>query len=367
MKVGRIPVAVGLIGYGAALALDNLKLTTNATDVAIRFWPLLLIAAGLEYLWFARDESRRNAGFDIGGAILLIVVVAVTSSLRWAPFSFGFGFSSNETKTVHASSSAAGVKELRVKTGVGRIELDPGTDTIHVEATVSGRQGTDDLEDLQVLISPGSVAEISISSRANRSLPVTYRIRAPQGLKVVAESGTGAVTVSGYDGELVLRSGTGRTEVESGAGSLQVNGGTGSISVTNFRGNVALHSTTGSVRTDRTTGDLQIKGSTSSVTATDFRGGSVDITTTTGSIRAESDEPLAGDVRLRATTGSVTLRVPPTSSMRVNARTTTGGLSGPDFLKVSRSGSSRSGQGTLGSGTYDVDLNVTTGSISVKH
>lgn len=366
MKVGRIPVAVGLIAYGVALALDNLAVTKAATQSLVRFWPLLLIAAGVEYLWFTRDESRRQAGFDVGGAILLLIVVVVTTGWRWFPFSVGFF--PNETKTVYASSSAAGVRELRVETGVGRIELDPGTDTIEVEATVSGRQGTDDLDQVEVVISSGSVATISISSGGhNRSLPTSYRIRAPQGLRIVAESGTGSVKVRDYEGDLTVGSRTGRTEVDGGAGTLNVSGGTGSISVSDFNGNVTLRSSTGSVRTERTTGDLKITGSTSSVKANAFRGGSLSITTSTGSIRAETDDPLAGNVTLRASTGSVTLKVPPSSHMRVTGRTNTGSMSAPSFVNVSKAGSGRSGEGVLGNGTYQVDLQASTGSITLKH
>lgn len=337
MKVGRITVALSLIAAGAGLALDNLGVTASSTTLILKLWPLVLIGFGLEYLWALRQEEARDKGFDLGGAILLFLVVSFVFVrglpglvITGLPDILAGPLRTNISRTESVAQPAAGVLELKVSTGVGGIELRPGADQIRVEATLSG-ETEEDLLDVRVKVSSGAVAEVSLEGvRPGRRVQASYVITAPPGLKVDAETGTGSLRVTGYQGDLSLTSGAGSVRLDDVAGNVKVGSGTGSVSITGHRG------------------------------------GSLDARTNTGSITVQTGGVLQGDVHLQTGTGSITLQVPAGSSMRVGARTGTGSLTAPDFVAVTRSGASRQGAGTSGSGTYSVDLQTSTGSIRLE-
>jgi len=382
VRVGRIPVGLALIAYGAVKITDGLNVTVSATGLLLKLWPLLLIALGAEYLIRSMLGEGRSAAlrFDFGGVFLLLLAVAIGSGITAVQWAVERGavavVQAPVVRTLAVDAPATGVKSLRLSTSMGRIEVRPGSsDTIHVETTLSAHAGdrvrpTDvarQLEQAEVRVTPGANAAVSVNLPAlsGAGLSISYSVSLPPGLLVEAESQAGSIQVFNYQGDLHLTSRMGPVNVDSGSGSLDVQGTSGSVLVRSFNGPISARTEMGRVEMVSTIGDLRLDTQSGPVVVTDFSGGGLEAHTNMGSVQARTDLPLAGDVKLSTQSGSITLSLPGSSSMRVTARTNAGSLNLPASLQRTRDGMGWSGSGTVGDGKYQVDLRTQMGPLTL--
>lgn len=388
-KVGRITVAVGLVALGAALLMDNLlAVGPSYTSLILRFWPVVLIGFGLEYLLFSVLDQIENGQpvrlrFDIGGAILLFLLVGLTAGFhtvnRWLPNLGGRVFvgsvSAGTDRTETDSVSAEGVKEVVIEVDLGRVELySQGLTEVRVEAAYGAhgvlvlRDGTDTLDNFDFdLERNGSTVELKARAPKGVNLggaSATYKVYLPSGLKVKVGTGAGTIQVRDYEGDLTLESKLGAIQVEDAAGKLDAETGSGSINIMNFSGPVVAKTMAGGISINQVNGPLQLDSGTGVINVHEYTGGKLVAETKTGSINVQTQAPLDGDVLLKTSAGSVNLTVPEESSMKVTAQTKTGSISAPDFVSLSRSGTSHSGVGSTGDGKHTVTLEATMGSIN---
>lgn len=349
MRVGRIPVAVGLIAYGVALAADNTGLAAGATRVALKLWPLLLIAFGAEYLVRSALAERKGEGqaaglrFDWGGAFLLLLIVALTAGVTTVQGFLQTGVFPFEdhslSRTETAAFPAAGVSEVQVATHTGRIEvqraLREGEVTVEARYWMRGpavqrEHISRTLQEFRLNVTGKEVLRISADGPSPLNSGISYVVHVPAGIKVRAESGTGSVRVLDHSGETFLTTRTGRIEAENVRGPMRLESGTGSITVR------------------------------------EFEQGSLEAETSTGSISVSTTRPLAGNVWLKTGTGSISLTVPQASSFKLSAETNSGSVSVPAPFTRTQTGPAYSASGTLGDGQYKVDLQTRLGSIAVN-
>ncbi|MFZ5817916.1 MAG: DUF4097 family beta strand repeat-containing protein [Bacillota bacterium] len=386
-KVGRITVAIGLVGLGAALLMDNLLATgPTYTSLILRFWPALLIGFGLEYLLFSfldqgEDGQQLRLRFDVGGALLLALVVGLTagfSSLSHIipnPRDYVFvGGSTSNDQTSFAP--AEGAKEVVVDVDFGRVILySQKLQEVRAEAsytmhgTLRLRDQAQAVDDFTLSVEEGET--VRVTGRAPQGinlggLSATYRVYVPEGMAVRVQTGAGSIQVQDYTGELKLTSKFGSITVTASTGRLDAETGSGSIHVTAHDGPVVARTMAGRININRVTGALQLDSGTGSISVDQFAGGKLVAETRMGSIQVSTQADLEGDVLLRTSTGSINLMVPGSSSMKVTAQTKTGSITGPDFLAVSQSGASRTAVGTTGDGRHVVTLEAGMGSIQLS-
>lgn len=385
-KVGRITVALGMMAVGASLLMDNLLGSgPSYTSLIIRFWPVLLIGFGLEYLLFSMLDrqdgpDRRRLRFDFGGAILLMIVVGLTAGYstvtQWIslnPQDYVVVADATD-RTESRSVSAEGAKELLVSVDVGRVVLaSQDAPEVRVEAAY-GMQGVLQLrEQAEAVgqfgfeIEEGEV--IKVTGRAPKGINIgglsaIYRIYAPANLKVKIESNAGAISVQDYEGELDLSTKVGSVAVEAASGSLKAQTSSGTVRVESFDGPVAASTNAGSIMLYRVSGALELDSGTGVIAVEEFGGGTLRAETRTGSIDVETSQPPAGEVLLRTSTGRIELNLPEEADIKLTASTRTGSIDAPDGASVSQSGPSRSATWTLGKGTHPVTLEANMGSIS---
>lgn len=140
---------------------------------------------------------------------------------------------------------------------------------------------------------------------------------------------------------------TGKIALEDLAiNKLNVSCTTGSLEVSSVKtSETKVKLTTGSGKFNDFTGDLDAKGTT----------GSFDI----------GYKEFNNDIKAVVTTGSITIRLPEKSEFKLNARATTGKISCDFPINISESSKSKL-EGQVGSGNNSVDLDVTTGGISIR-
>lgn len=384
-KVGRFTVAAGLVALGAALLMDNLLGSGPAyTSLTVRFWPVLLIGFGAEHLIFsmldrAEDGRQIRLRFDIGGAILLFLLVALTAGFHtlssWVslhPRDYVMttgGSGRSETASVPAN----GAKEVKIDIDLGRVELySQKLSEVRVEASYDMlgmfilRDRANAIADFKLTAEGGETIRIRGEAPGGVGLgktSATYRIYVPADLKVQVRTGAGSMLIQDYQGELNLNSRVGSITVTASAGRLDLESGSGSIHVSDHTGPVTVKTNVGRVELQRVIGALQADSGTGSIRVDDWGGGKLIAETRTGSITVSTGIALEGDLLLRTSTGSINLTLPEGSSMKVTAQTKTGSITAPPFVSVSKNGTSNSAVGSSGDGKHLVTLETGLGSI----
>lgn len=385
-KVGRITVALGLIVFGIALLLDNMGSTQNVTSWVYKLWPVILIGFGGEYLVrtvLAQRSGSENPAplrFDIGGAILLLLVVAlsfgITTARSWFSDETGRITFAGGDAVIRSDSAVLALddaREVQVNVDAGTVRLlqHSKPDEIRIESTYTARgfivdreRVRQDLDQIKLSATSGDVVKIRADMpRDLNNITVSYTIYAPPGLTVKAETGAGMVRVTDYKGDLHLSSGAGSIYVEAGAGSVAANSGAGSVVVRNFEGPVSARAGTGRLEVHNVVGNIQLDSGAGQISIREFTGGKLIADTRMGSIHADTSSVLSGDVVLKTSAGTINLTLPGESSMRASAQTRAGSLTLPSFMSANGNGPARSGMGTAGDGKYTVTLEAGTGSI----
>ncbi|MBI2874127.1 MAG: DUF4097 family beta strand repeat protein [Firmicutes bacterium] len=384
-RFGRIPVALGLIGYGAALTSDHLGLSNGATGYAHKLWPLLLIILGVEYLFRIAAVERRgsaehsaNLRFDLGGALLLLSIVFLNVAVLspqswlqtgWIPFS-----DTTLTRTETATYPVAGVEEVQVLIPAGSIEVrrsnEGGQVAVEAEYRVHGVAAQADrmeqaLDRFRLRTAEGPILRLSVEQPSDVRSTIKYVLQLPPDLRFRAEAGSGSIRVQDHAGELDLSTGSGWIMAEDASGSLTARSGSGWIKIRDFDGPVEAQTGSGMISAEAVRGTVGLKSGSGGITVREFQGGALTATTGSGYINAGTSTPPEGDISLKAGSGAIMLRVPVNSNMTVEAKTLSGNVSGPDFLTRTRNGSIRTGSGTLGEGRHRVDLETGSGVITL--
>lgn len=111
------------------------------------------------------------------------------------------------------------------------------------------------------------------------------------------------------------------------------------------------------------TSETKVKLTTGSCKFNDFTG-DIDAKGTTGSFDIGYKE-FNNDIKAVVTTGSITIRLPENSEFKLSAHASTGKISCGFPINISESSKSKL-EGQVGSGNNSVDLDVTTGGISIR-
>ncbi|NLV89638.1 MAG: hypothetical protein GX021_09805 [Tissierellia bacterium] len=75
-RVGTISMAIVLIGFGLLLLISQVS-KISAVEIAIRFWPCILILLGGEILWFSLKSKKEKDDLIIRYDIFSIFIVMV--------------------------------------------------------------------------------------------------------------------------------------------------------------------------------------------------------------------------------------------------------------------------------------------------
>ncbi|HLS52487.1 MAG TPA: DUF5668 domain-containing protein [Tissierellaceae bacterium] len=82
-RVGTISMAIVLIGFGILLLIAQFS-QISAVELAIKFWPLVLIILGSEVLWFTyinKEGDNFLIRYDIFSMFIVLVILMVNIGL----------------------------------------------------------------------------------------------------------------------------------------------------------------------------------------------------------------------------------------------------------------------------------------------
>lgn len=380
--VGRLTLAASLIILGVAFMVDNLMGWRIAWWLA-RLWPLLLIGFGLEWVWAAqRGDSGQRLRPDSGAVAMLVLlgiasaiwaensmprVVVAPPSIRYEsrnseyehrytmpqivipnPVAIPFGnASANLVQTF--DQAVPDLKMVDVADSSAAIEVTRGG-RFQVELSITGYGLTEqdarlNAERVRLRVDQGQTTRIRAEGAEGLSrYTVRYRIQLPDGVGLKAESTSGSIRVSDLRGAVILQSSSGSIRVEKIAGDVTAIATSGSIDAQEVHGLIRATASSGAIRVEEPRGPLSLQ-------------------TTSGAIRVTADE-VVGDMDLTTSSGSVTVTIPEEAGVAVNARTSSGTVTGPAWLTI---GEGRgSGSGTQGDGKHYIQIRTSSGPVQLR-
>lgn len=392
-RVGRITVAVALITIGALLIADNMLQTRIGWYIA-RLWPGLLVVLGIEWLAVsARLPAGQRVRVD-GGAIAMLVIVAMVamafgaswrSPLRQnrivqVPFDISIPqiqppaiplpqIPSIEPSVTYTAEEqqvlkADGVRDLLVMGGSGAITVKPGDSlSVKVKITAYGRDSREAQQNaarVQLRVTPGPTTQVQAMVPPDlRRVELAFDVTVPKEINLKLESGSGSLRVDGQQGNVTAQSASGEIRAFDIKGNVDLRTSSGQVTVARVDGDVTVTSSSGYVQVDGARGNVKAS-TTSGAMILSRNAAGVVAQVSSGSLTVDADQ-VGGNYDLTAVSGPIQLTLPSDAPVSVTARSSSGRVTGPSWLTVGEGWNS--GKGVNGAGTYQVQLTTTSGGI----
>jgi hypothetical protein len=400
-RIGRLTLAIALIGVGAAILMDNLYGTDLIWFMA-RLWPGMLVLLGLEWLW-ASARSRETGAHPRtdGGAIALLIVVGIIAATtsaaqgvanRWVQFgprvtvsvpeihapqidvnippipAISFGNTPAEI-TLGQDLNEADLKELLVTTSAASVTVTEGARPrveLRVRAWGNTQQNAENLAretQLKVEADNGRTRVRAVRNNNGR-FDDEFFITLPRDMATAlqVDTSSGLVTVGGHFGNVAVQTSSGSVRVERIGGDLDVRTSSGAITAQDIDGKLAATTSSGSIQADRVAGEVKANSTSGSVRVTGPRD-KVVAQTSSGAISVATNEVNA-DYELSAGSGSVYLALTNNASVKLNARASSGTVTAPSWATIGEGRNSATGE--VGGGDHEITIRTTSGSIAVS-
>jgi DUF4097 and DUF4098 domain-containing protein YvlB len=153
-----------------------------------------------------------------------------------------------------------------------------------------------------------------------------YELSVPRGVRLVARSTSGDVTVRGTAGFVEASSTSGDVEVVDAVRRIELSSVSGDVTARKLRGTVEATSVSGSVELDDVEGDLHVESTSGDIVLTAVTSRDVEASTTSGEVTFSG--PLAADGRyeFHSHSGNILLTIPASVSARFSVETFSGEL-----------------------------------------
>ncbi|MDH3441435.1 MAG: DUF4097 domain-containing protein [Gammaproteobacteria bacterium] len=268
---------------------------------------------------------------------------------------------------------------LEVDTGSGSIEVRSGPGD---EASIRGDIRVDrgflwskrgDAEELvqqvkdnpPIKLTDGRLRVGSFDDRSiGRKVSISYEIVVPEGTEVIADAGSGSITITDIAAPVSAEAGSGSVTLENIGGSVKADTGSGSIHADGVAGD--FHGSSGSGRIyllQTAPGDVVV--STGS--------GSSELTGVAGSVRARAgsggitiDGRLDGDWRIDTGSGTVRVALPEDAAFDLQAESSSGGIDIDHPLTVEGRVSNKELRGKVRGGGPLLKIDTGSGGIRIR-
>jgi DUF4097 and DUF4098 domain-containing protein YvlB len=305
---------VGLLIYSGHIAASNFWSWYG------RWWPLLLIAAGIALLGeWALDMRRttpvRRGGGFVGMLILLALLGMAASGWNgvWGPMRaqwgdhddnffnfFGLPEHDQDQQLLNAKVPANAV--VQIENPRGDVSVTAGdSSTVEVQAHEVAFANSDndakrifDSEQAHVTVSGNTVL---VKSESNNSGRLNLAVTVPKGAQVTVNAGHGDVTAAGLGAGANITSSHGDVHLSTIQGSVQVH-------FSNDRGDFSAHEIGGDITADGNCNDLTFSEIKGKVTLNGEIFGDVHLETITGPVHLHTS---VTELQLASLPGDMTL------------------------------------------------------------
>jgi DUF4097 and DUF4098 domain-containing protein YvlB len=194
-----------------------------------------------------------------------------------------------------------------------------------------------------------------------------FEVSVPIGVRVIARSRSGDVSVRGTKGAVEAKSTSGDVEVTDASGRIVIESVSGDVRASQLNGDVRLESVGGTIEVRDVTGEVRAETTSGDVSLTGVTSRSVTATTVSGEVEYEGNIDPNGRYEFHAHSGDIRLEIPEATSAQFNIETFSGSLD-TEFSLTLQPGQRttsrpRRYEFTLGSGTARVTAESFSGDI----
>ena len=248
-----------------------------------------------------------------------------------------------KTGTFESRLMLSDTVRLNVDTGSGSIEVRSGPAG---EATIKGviqvRKGGfwgkgGDADDLLQQVKDNPPIELSggrlkVGHFSDRNLrkrvSVSFEIVVPADTEVVADSGSGSITVVNIDASVSADTGSGSVTLENITGSVNADTGSGSVTLENITGDIVADTGSGSIRADNVAGAFRGDTGSGSIKVQGRQEGRWTLDTGSGSVSVDLPDDAAFDVDLESSSGKIVIDHPMTMQGEISKKHIKGDVRG---------------------------------------
>ena len=169
-----------------------------------------------------------------------------------------------------------------------------------------------------------SSTQLSLSMRS--STDSRFEVSVPYGVRVIAHSRSGDVSVTATRGEVEIRTQNGDIRVEDVANRLDVNTFSGDLVARTVTGDVEIGTTSGDVTIDDLKGNADVQTVSGEIRLREVTAKSVRAHTTSGDVGFEGSIDSTGRYELSTNSGDVGLHIPRDASAQVTISTWNGSI-----------------------------------------
>lgn len=354
-KIGSFTAAIGCIVIGVIVVLAQYDVITY--EALGYIWPALLILFGLEMLlrlFIKSDVKSRVSGW----AIVLIIVLVAASGAQTVLAGGSLSSILGNTTLVPVSGKVEvnqEIKNVRIELpdgkvkieGVqgntleyeGKLELPGNTDSEAASALERKWKVTTEGDTLVMELEGDSGWLANIQFGINVKAPY-LNVSIPQNLAAQVETSDGSIEASGLTAGMDVDTSNGTMDIHDITGGVEAHTSNGTVTVQNIQGKVELVSSNGAITLGNIDGSLSAKSSNGKITV---------------------NSAVTGDWELKSSNGKIVVGLPAVTDATIHADTSNGSLKG----NVTWDGDDNNGTAVLGSGTHEVTLSTSNGSVTV--
>ena len=424
-KAGTITFAIGLIIVGALLFAENF--TTLPIKDFYKYWPVLLIGLGAEFLIFSIIYSRgsENVRISIDGlCVVFIIIMGLASNMgNIMNFDLHLGdkgkslldFNSNYKAEMKESfaredvSANYNIKEIKISNDFGEIEVKPSDSKfVKVEAEMEVKYN-DEIKAREYIknainIEEGELTEISVNLPSDGSKKdfskaiVNFTIFIPDVEKVNVETSFGDINVADIKGELTVNNNYGAVVVNRITGNIIVKNSFGKINVSDINGDAKINNQNGQISVEKVTGSAQLETHFGGVKAknidanltvennngsievdgvgsnADVKGsfGSIDVKDINGNLEVKNSNGRIGvkdvdaNVNIKNSFGSIDYVSNNIKDADILVKTDFGNIRCDEGINITKSGQQSKAEGKTGSGKNKIQITNTNGDININ-
>jgi DUF4097 and DUF4098 domain-containing protein YvlB len=251
---------------------------------------------------------------------------------------------------------------VTVNAGTGDVIITASTaNTLHVRAT------SDD-DDIRFDAARNSVE----LSTARRGSDTRFEVSVPLGVRIVARSQSGDISVRGTHGEVDVTAQSGDIIVDDVNGRLNVRSFSGEVTASNILGSVDVSTQSGDLKLTDVRGDIEVSNTSGDITLRNVTAKLVRAKTTSGDVLFDGTVDPSGRYEFTSHSGDVRLHVPRDAGAQLTVSTWSGEIES-DFPMTLRPGDHSIGSSTskqftfaIGNGGARISAETFSGDVTVS-